>query len=77
LRRTYLDDGRTVDVHVEHARGTAERPMSDEDLRLKFDSGLALGGFDRADELASLIMAGGVEPVGRIMDFLVRALSNA
>jgi 2-methylcitrate dehydratase PrpD len=67
-----LDDGRTVSIHVEHARGTPQRPMSDDDLRLKFDSGLAIGGFDCGDALASLILSGEAEPVARIMDRLAR-----
>jgi 2-methylcitrate dehydratase PrpD len=31
-----LKDGRTVSVHVEHALGTLQRPMSDADLEAKF-----------------------------------------
>jgi 2-methylcitrate dehydratase PrpD len=65
-----LGDGQTIAVHVEHARGTPERPMSDEDLRQKFDSGLAIGGFDCGDELAGLVMSGEQEPISRIMDHL-------
>lgn len=67
-----LDDGRTIAIHVEQARGTAERPMSDEDLRAKFEAGLTLGGIQRAHELANLIMLGTEEPVAQIMDHLAR-----
>lgn len=67
-----LDDGRAIQVHVEQARGTAERPMSDTDLRLKFNSGLSIGGFDCGDALASLILSGEAEPVARIMDLVAR-----
>ena len=66
-----LGDGQTISIHVEHARGTPERPMSDDDLRLKFDSGLAIGGFEGADELANLVLTGKAEPIARIMDYLV------
>lgn len=31
-----LDDGRTLEIHVEHARGSVDNPMSDRDLDLKF-----------------------------------------
>lgn len=65
-----LADGRTLEIHVEHARGTTERPMSDEDLLQKFEAGLDIGGFRNANALADLIMTADAVPVGRILDFL-------
>ena len=66
-----LADGRTLDLRVEHARGTTERPMSDDDLKQKFAAGLDIGGVGNADALADLIMTAETEPVGRILDSLV------
>ena len=37
-------DGTTASLHVPHARGTLVRPLTDQDLREKFDAALALGG---------------------------------
>ena len=65
-----LAGGRTIDVHVRHARGTAERAMTDEDLKVKFASGLEIGGFDCAGDLAGLVMEASGEPVARILDHL-------
>ncbi len=65
-----LADGRTLQVHVEHARGTTEHPMSDEDLKQKFEAGLEIGGFGNAGAPADLIMTSGDAPIGRILDFL-------
>jgi 2-methylcitrate dehydratase PrpD len=67
-----LDGGQTVSIHVENARGTPQRPMSDDDLRLKFNSGLTIGGFDCGDALANLILSGEAEPIAQIMDYLAR-----
>ena len=65
-----LADGRTLEVHVEHARGTTERPMGDEDLKQKFEAGLEIGGFGNASALADLIMTSDDAPVGRMLDIL-------
>jgi 2-methylcitrate dehydratase PrpD len=65
-----LADGRTLQVHVEHARGTTDRPMSDSDLRQKFELGFEIGGFEGAGDLADFIMTADTEPVGRILDTL-------
>ena len=66
-----LADGRVLGVHVEQARGTSARPMSDDDLRQKFALGLNIGGFEGGDALADLIMGAWDEPIGRILDALV------
>lgn len=65
-----LADGRNLEVHVEHARGTTERPMSDDDLLHKFELGFQIGGIEGASTLANLIMTADAEAVGRIMDSL-------
>ncbi len=39
-----LRDGRVETVRVDHARGSAERPLSDQDLETKFHDIVALGG---------------------------------
>lgn len=65
-----LTDGRTLEVHVEHARGTMDRPMSDDDLRRKFELGLQIGGFEGGGALADTIMTAETEPVSRIPDLL-------
>jgi 2-methylcitrate dehydratase PrpD len=64
-----FEDGSSDEVHVTHARGTQARPLSDQDLREKFDAALALGGIGDCDALADLIMAGDA-PVGRLIDRL-------
>lgn len=65
-----LADGRTLQLHVEHARGTTDRPMSDGDLRQKFELGLRIGGFDGAGDAADFIMTAATEPLSRILDLL-------
>jgi 2-methylcitrate dehydratase PrpD len=65
-----LAGGGSIEVHVDHARGTTERPMSDSDLRQKFELSFEIGGFDGADALAEFIMTAETEPVGRILDVL-------
>lgn len=72
-----LADGRKLEVHVGHARGTTERPMSDDDLRQKFQAGLEIGGFGNAEALADLIMTADTVPVGRILDHLASAAKAA
>jgi 2-methylcitrate dehydratase PrpD len=44
-------DGRTVEQRVDHARGHATRPVSEEELRGKFDDCLPFGGLRPSDEL--------------------------
>lgn len=65
-----LSDGRSLQVHVVHPRGTKERQMSDSDLLQKFDLGLGIGGFDGADAVADFIMTARTERLGRILDLL-------
>jgi len=65
-----LADGRCLKAYVEYARGTNQRPMSDDDLRWKFELGLEIGGFKGADALADFIMTAEAEAVSRIMDSL-------
>ena len=65
-----LGDGRTVKTHVEHARGTTQRPMSDDDLLEKFATALEIGGYSGADTLADLIMTADTAPVAQIIDRL-------
>ena len=71
--RAELDGGAILELHVDQARGTAARPMSDDDLKQKFAAGMALGGLAGTDELAGLIMNGTDAPVARIMDLLAPA----
>ncbi len=65
-----LTDGRTLDVYVEHARGTSARPMSEDDLRQKFALGLEIGGYRDADTLAEFLMKAEADPIGHILDAL-------
>jgi 2-methylcitrate dehydratase PrpD len=65
-----LSDGRSLQVHVEHPRGTSERPMSDDDLRQKFELGLEIGQFEGAGALAARVMTAENEPVSQILDAL-------
>jgi 2-methylcitrate dehydratase PrpD len=67
-----LTGGGSIEVHVDHARGTTERPMSDSDLRQKFELGFEIGGFEGAGALAEFIMTAETEPVGRLLDALAR-----
>jgi 2-methylcitrate dehydratase PrpD len=62
-------DGTSAGLHVPHARGTLVRPLTDQDLREKFDAALALGGIRDGSALAKLIMEGDA-PVGRLIDGL-------
>ena len=62
-----FEDGSTGEVHILHARGTRVRPLTDQDLREKFDTALALGGIKDGEQIADLIMSGDA-PVGRLMD---------
>jgi 2-methylcitrate dehydratase PrpD len=75
--RADLGDGRKLEVHVRHARGTTERPMSDEDLRQKFQAGFEIGGFGNAEASADLIMTADTVPVGRILDHLASTAKAA
>lgn len=63
-------DGSKAQVHVEHAKGTSIRPMSDEDLYDKFAAALAESGFSDFGALHRLIMTGREEPVAALMDHL-------
>jgi 2-methylcitrate dehydratase PrpD len=60
-------DGTSASLHVRHARGTLVRPLTDQDLREKFDAALVLGGVRDGSALAKLIMEGDA-PVGRLVD---------
>ena len=62
-------DGTSASLHVPHARGTLVRPLTDQDLREKFDAVLALGGIRDGSALAKLIMEGD-GPVGALIDRL-------
>ena len=66
---TEFADGTSANLHVPHARGTLVRPLTDQDLREKFDAALALGGIRDGSALAKLIM-GGDGPVGKLIDGL-------
>ena len=57
-------------VHVEHARGTPARPMTDTDLFEKFSAALAIGGIVDAATLRTLIMDEADVPVSVLMDHL-------
>jgi 2-methylcitrate dehydratase PrpD len=51
------NDGRTLHVFVEHAIGSVERPMSDEQLKAKFvDQGEPIIGRDKAEQAWSAAM---------------------
>lgn len=63
-------DGTTQEVHIQHARGTSIRPMTDEDLREKYAALLAGAGIDDGMPLHRLIMTGAREPASTIMDHL-------
>ena len=63
-----LAGGRRLEVHVAHALGTTDRPMSDSDLRQKFALGFDIGGFDGAATVADFIMTAEAEPVGLVLD---------
>ncbi len=54
---TVVLEGRpSISFHVEHARGTTARPLTDSDLVEKFLICLSTGGIDNAENLLALIM---------------------
>lgn len=65
-------DGTTASVHVEHAKGTSVRPMSDEDLYEKFAALLSSSGLANANAnaLRRFVMTARDEPVSALMDHL-------
>jgi 2-methylcitrate dehydratase PrpD len=63
-------DGSVERLHVEHARGTPARPLTDRDLMEKFVAALALGGIEDGAGLGDLILAGRSVPVSMLMDRL-------
>jgi 2-methylcitrate dehydratase PrpD len=62
-------DGSVERLHVEHARGTPARPLTDEDLMEKFVAALALGGIQEGAELGKIILK---EPAVRISTLMDR-----
>jgi 2-methylcitrate dehydratase PrpD len=70
LAEAEFEDGSVERVHVEHARGTPARPMSDTDLFEKFSAALAMGGIADAPTLRTLIMDEPDVPVSVLMDHL-------
>lgn len=67
-----FEDGRAETLHVQHARGTQARPMTDGDLKEKFTAAFELGGYKNADTVADLVMNGRKEPVGALYELLSR-----
>jgi 2-methylcitrate dehydratase PrpD len=61
-----FQSGRVEKLHVPHARGTQERPLTDDDLLEKFKIAFEIGGLPGADAHAGLIMEGEGEPVERL-----------
>jgi 2-methylcitrate dehydratase PrpD len=63
-----LDDGRTLETYVEHAIGSLEKPMDDEDLMQKFrDLTVPIVGEHAAEALVEQVWAlEAMEDVGRI-----------
>jgi 2-methylcitrate dehydratase PrpD len=57
-------------LHVEHARGTPARPLTDQDLMEKFIAALALGGIENGAELGKLILAAPALRISKLMDHL-------
>ena len=49
------DDGERRALHVEHARGSAARPMSDDELAEKFRAACRIGGNPHADRLIAAV----------------------
>jgi prepilin-type processing-associated H-X9-DG protein len=70
LAEAQFEDGSVERVHVEHARGTPARPMSDTDLFEKFSAALAMGAILDAATLRTLIMDEADVPVSVLMDHL-------
>ena len=50
-----LDGAERHTLHVEHARGTAARPMSDDELEEKFRAACRIGGNPHADRLVAAV----------------------
>jgi hypothetical protein len=65
-----FEDGSVEHLHVEHARGTPARPLTDRDLIEKFVAALALGGMPEAESLGARILAEPNMPLSKLMDHL-------
>jgi hypothetical protein len=65
-----FDDGSVERLHVEHARGTPARPLTDRDLMDKFVAALTLGGMADGANLGTRILTEPNLPISTIMDFL-------
>lgn len=63
-------DGTSDTVHVEHAKGTSIRPMTDEDLRDKFTALTQSSGLADTNALYALIMTGVDELASNVLDHL-------
>ena len=68
-----FEDGATQSVHVEHAKGTSIRPMTDADLLDKFTAALAMGGIADGRPLYDLIITMTDAPAAAILDHLAKA----
>jgi 2-methylcitrate dehydratase PrpD len=65
-----FEDGSVERLHVEHARGTPARPLTDRDLMEKFSASLRLGGLEDGTALGELILTQRSVPVSALMDRL-------
>jgi 2-methylcitrate dehydratase PrpD len=63
-----FEDGSVEHLHVEHARGTPARPLTDRDLMEKFVAALALGGLPEGASLGERILTEPNMPVSRLME---------
>ena len=63
-------DGSGEALHVEHARGTPARPLTDQDLIEKFVAAVALGGIENATELGELILMHPAVRISTLLDHL-------
>ena len=65
-------DGTSEVVHVEHAKGTSIRPMTDADVLDKFSAALAMGGIADGRALYEVIMTATDAPAAVILDQLAK-----
>jgi 2-methylcitrate dehydratase PrpD len=64
------DGGERASVHVRHARGTRERPMSDHDLEEKFRAACRIGGNPHADRLVDSVRRLDALPLRELAELL-------
>jgi 2-methylcitrate dehydratase PrpD len=72
-----FEDGAVERLHVDHARGTPARPLTDRDLMEKFLAALELGCLKGGAELGELILTQRGVPISALMDRLSLEHGNA